>query len=526
MSLISYKEQRDVIPNWRSYTKTARLGELFSIKREQCEAPVFPISGYIEAWLDQQTLPFATDLLSAALVNGVNGNPIVSQAANFVLTNKGISEHIRKIAQSYIMSEVKNTFNKKIDPALMLDNLFNNEERVKDAIRLIKRENSHFPYNPIAYCELARYYTLLGVRAHAEKAMNVALHLAPNLRYVTRCAARLFLQLGDAEHAHWIVTQNSAIKVDPWLLASEIAINSSLGRNSRFAKIGIRLLQSKNYAPFCCSELASALGTLEMSNGSRKKCIKLVNSSLQSPNDNSLAQAEWLKSEHSDLNLDFRDYSNLLLKSEADARYSFFRREYHQALIESIKWIDDLPYDKTPILFGSSVAHTFLKDFDVAAKILRVGLISNPGDTMLLNNLAYVLALKGETAQAESIMDKPFMFDNALELRSLICHTATVGLIAFRKGEIEKGINKYLAAINLAKEQCEDKDILYRATLNFLREALIAKVCSINDALAIIDNINTPDREILQLKMDVKQQAIIAKDREQATHPLFQLPYI
>lgn len=526
MSSISYKEKRDVIPNWRSYTRTASLGELFSIQREQFEAPVFPITRYIEAWLDQKTLPFATDLLSAALVNGVKNNSIVSQAASFVLTNRGIPEPIRKIAQSYIMSEVKDTFKEKVNPSLLLDNLFNNEDRAKDAIRLIKRENSHFPYNPIAYCELARYYTLLGVRAHAEKAMNIALHLATDLRYVTRCAVRLFLQLGDAEHAHWVVTKNTAIKVDPWLLASEIAINSSLGRNSRFAKIGIRLLQSEKYAPFCCSELASALGTLEMANGSRKKCTKFVNASLQSPNDNSLAQAEWLKSVHSDLRLDFKDYSDLLLKSEADARYSFFRKEYDQALVESIKWIDDLPYDKAPILFGSSVAHTFLKDFDVAAKILRVGLISNPGDTMLLNNLAYVLALKGETAQAESIMDKPFMFDNTLDTNSLICHTATVGLIAFRKGEIEKGINKYLAAINLAKEQCEDKDILYRATLNFLREALIARVCSINDALAIIDNINTPDREILQLKMDVKQQAIIAKDREQATHPLFQLPYI
>ena len=526
MSLISYKEQRDVIPNWRSYTKTASLGELFSIKREQCEAPVFPITRYVEAWLDQQTLPFATDLLSAALVNGINSNSIVSQAANFVLANKGIPEPIRKIAQSYIMSEVKNNFNEKVDPTLILDNLFNNEERVRNAIRLIKQENSYFPYNPIAYCELARYYTLLGVRAHAEKAMNIALHLAPDLRYVTRCAARLFLQLGDAEHAHWVVTQNPAIKVDPWLLASEIAINSSLGRNSRFAKIGIRLLQSENYAPFCCSELASALGTLEMANGSRKKCTKFVNTSLNSPNDNSLAQAEWLKSEHSDLNLDFRDYSNLLLKSEADARYSFFRREYPQALVESIKWIDDLPYDKTPILFGSSIAHTFLKDFDIAAKILRVGLISNPGDTMLLNNLAYVLALKGETAQAESIMAMPFMFDSSLDINSLICHTATVGLIAFRKGQVEEGLNQYMAAINMAKEQCNDNDILHRAILNFLREALIAKVCSISDALTIIENINTSDREIVQLKIDVREQAIIAKDKEQTTHPLFQLSSI
>ena len=520
MALISYKERRDVIPNWRSYTKTARLGELFSIKREPWEAPVFPISGYLEAWLDQQTLPYATDLLSAALVNGVNNNPIVSQAANFVLTNKGISEHIRKIAQCFIMSEIKDSFIEKIDPAIMLDNLFNNEERLKDAIRLIKRENSNFPYNPIAYCELARYYTLLGVRTHAENAMNIALHLAPDLRYVTRCAARLFLKLGDAEHAHWVVTHNSAIMIDPWLLASEIAINSSMGRNSRFAKIGVRLLQSENYAPFCCSELASALGTLEMVNGSRKKCTKFVNTSLQSPNDNSLAQAEWLKTEYSDLNLDFKDYSNLLLKSEADARYSFFRRDYNQALSESIKWIDDLPYDKTPILFGSSVAHNFLKDFDVAAKILKVGLISNPGDTMLLNNLAYVLALKGETNEASSIMDKPFMFDSSLDINSIICHTATKGLISFRKGNTEDGTKKYMEAINLAKEKSKDKDIINRAILNFLREGARSKIVSKKQIEGILNNLKFEDIEMDQLKEDVEVEIEKTPETEVKSLPI------
>ena len=59
-----------------------------------------------------------------------------------------------------------------------------------------------------------------------------------------------------------------------------------------------------------------------MANGKRKKSIEYLNLSLYDPNDNSLAQAEWMKTEHNDLKLNFRDYSSLLLKSEAEARYA------------------------------------------------------------------------------------------------------------------------------------------------------------------------------------------------------------
>ena len=475
MSIISVKEQRDVVPNWRSFQRTALLGELLTTPKSCSTTPIFSITPYILAWRENRTIAIASDLLSAAIVNGDNAYPELSEVARYILNSEVSSIPMRNLANSFLIDNVPTRQKETLSAQETLENLFNREARNKELIRFIRKENSKFPYNPIAYCELARCYTLLGANKQAENSMRVALHLAPTSVYITRCAARMYVQIGDIDTAHKIVTRNPAMQFDPWLLASEIGINSSMGRNSRFAKKGIQVLRSGKFSPFTCSELASALGTLEMANGKRKKCIDYLNMSLYDPNDNSLAQAEWMKTEHTDLRLNFKDYSTLLLKSEAEARYAFSLRKYDDALNESIKWIDDLPYDKAPVLFSSSVAHTFLKDYDTAIKILRVGLIANPGDSMLTNNLAYVLALNDKVDEAESLMSNPHLYDQNLPIDSLACHIATKGLIEFRKKHNDEGRRLYLEAINLANERSNDKTLVRKAILNYLREELIAK---------------------------------------------------
>ena len=90
----------------------------------------------------------------------------------------------------------------------------------------------------------------------------------------------------------------------------------------------------------------------------------------------------------------------------------------------------------------------------------------------------------------------------------------------FRKGEIEKGINKYLAAINLAKEKSKDKDIFIMATLNFLREGVRANVISKKEIGNILNNINLEDREIIQLKKDVEVEIEKIQETEVKSPPI------
>lgn len=506
MSSINPKENRDVIPGWRSYTKTAQLGELYAMGTKEITLPVFPITPYIDAWAENRTTAFAGDLLSAAVLNGQTTLPEVIDAAQFVIAQSDTPRIVLEIARPIISSEVDNYAS--LDTASkVIDKIEKKEEYSKKLIQLIKKENVRFPYNPIAYCELARCYISLGLSTKACEMMKIALHLAPYSRYVSRCAARLFVHLEEFDNAHRVVAHNPALRQDPWLMASEIAINSSMGRSSRFINVGKSLIASQNYSPFSCSELASAIGTLEMANGSRKKCLKFINQALIQPNDNSLAQAEWLASENNDLQFTFQDYSDMKYKAEAETRYEYFRKNYDAAFRHSVDWVNDSPYDKASVLFSSHIAYAFLKDYQSAARILNIGLVANPTETILLNNLAYVNALNGQIEEAERAMSRIDSLTSGNSTDAEICHTATNGLIQFRKGHIEEGRKLYLDAITRAKESSTDKTLINKAILNYLREELVARSCSGADALEILTKLDAEqDKEMSRLRDDVLEE--------------------
>lgn len=506
MSSINPKENRDVIPGWRSYMKTAQLGELYAMGAKEITLPIFPITPYIEAWAENKTTAFAGDLLSAAVLNGQTTLPEVIDAAQFVIAQSDTPRIVLEIARPIISSEVDN--NASLDTtSTVIEKIEKKEEYSKKLIQIIKKENIRFPYNPIAYCELARCYISLGLSTKACEMMKIALHLAPYSRYVSRCAARLFVHLEEFDIAHRVVAHNSALRHDPWLMASEIAINSSMGRSSRFINVGKSLIASQNYSPFSCSELASAIGTLEMANGSRKKCLKFINQALIQPNDNSLAQAEWLASENNDLQFTFQDYSNLKYKAEAETRYEYFRKNYDAAFRHSVDWVHDSPYDKASVLFSSHIAYAFLKDYQSAARILNIGLVANPTETVLLNNLAYVNALNGQIEEAERAMSRIYSLASGSSSDAEICHTATNGLIQFRKGNIEEGRKLYLDAITRARESSTDKTLINKAILNYLREELVARSCSGTDVYEILAKLDTEqDKEMSRLRDDVLEE--------------------
>lgn len=151
-----------------------------------------------------------------------------------------------------------------------LNAILNEENIYKERVRYFKQLIRKFQYNPIWYVELSRCYVNLGLLSKAANVMQIAIHLSPSSRFISRSAARLFLHIGDIDRAHDVLIHNPTLQYDPWLLASEIAINASRGRSSRFMKAGISMVHSGNYSPFSFSELASAIGTKELE-FSRKK---------------------------------------------------------------------------------------------------------------------------------------------------------------------------------------------------------------------------------------------------------------
>ena len=495
---------RNVVPNWRDYKTTAEIGELNGNNVIARVIPFFSIDEYIKAWKENHSIPFAGDLISAAIMVNQQNNPVVQDAANFIIERRGdVTDSLYRTAM-YTVPKRESASEDDMDSiSERLDKILNQDNINKERISFLRKQIHRYPYNPIWYNETALAYTKLGLTKKAVECMGIAIHLVPFSRYISRSAARLFLHIGDIDRAHDVLIKNPAISKDPWIVAAEIGVNALRGRSSRFIKPGISMINSGNYSPFSLTELSSAIGSMEY-RYSKKKCVSYIDKALVCPNDNSLSQAEWLLSIDNSMSFSFSDYRLLKNKYEADARRAFLNNDYSQALITSVEWIEEMPFAKTPIDFAANMAFTFQKKYDDAVKILKIGLRANPNEPSFWNNLAYSYAISGNTDEADGILYSPILNAPSISNDIKICVMATKGLCEFRKGKIEEGRYYYKNAISLAKD-FNDNNLLNKAILNYIREELLATKRCENDLIEMIDILHTgSDRETSVMRQDIK----------------------
>lgn len=274
---------RNVIPRWRSPIATAQQGELAPLRRS--EPPWNPVEELADPeaeWHEHKTLRFATDLVAGALV--VGSTPGAREAAQQVLLSDSATPLARSVARRVLDGGTSLT----VEPPSRVE-----ERETWEQIRLLKIEVVSDPRNSIAWTELARHYTIDGKRPQAEHAMGIALALTPDHRYVLRSASRLAIHVGDFENAHRIVLGSKASRADPWLMATEIATSEVADRRPRLTRDGRRLLTSGSHSMRATSELAGAIGTLELRSGSDRRAKRLFRAALKEPNENMVAHGEW-----------------------------------------------------------------------------------------------------------------------------------------------------------------------------------------------------------------------------------------
>ena len=267
MAGFSTDEDRKVIPRWRTFDETLRLGELNSaVSPRACQQVTSDfLSSKIMAWREHRTVSHAADLVGAALTLGREKE--AAEAARFLLQDdlnvspwaRELSERALKTPESTVPSP------KELEEEIL-------HERVRTLRHLLRAE----PRDPITWVELSLTYAILGLGKQAARSMTVALQLAMNNRFVLRSASRLWIYLEDPEKAHDLIARADRTIHDPWLLAAEVAIGSVAGRKPRFIKAARRMFTDKRFSPIHISELASAVATLELDSGSVKKSRRPV----------------------------------------------------------------------------------------------------------------------------------------------------------------------------------------------------------------------------------------------------------
>jgi tetratricopeptide (TPR) repeat protein len=462
-----FTQRRLLVPRWRKLSTTIQANELAvpaPAKTSQTPSSISPnLRSKLEQWRARPGLVTAGELVEAALVEGQE-REAVPAARTLISIESTATLPLRRLA------------------ALALKRA-GHEDEIPSGLEIhpsvgkgVWRQRTRlYPFNPLAWVELSLYEVNQGRKEEARRSMLVALQQAPNNRHVLRSASRLFLHLRDPDRAHDIIAKNDATGTDPWLIAAELSISALAEKRPRFSVQGRRILDDGGLVPGQITELAGALGTLELEAGRRKKARDLFRQSLVDPTGNALAQAEWASPI---FGLDLVSSSRLVTVPEADEATVFHLiREDKLSDVPAacIRWSETELYSIRPFEIGSSSAAQIGK-YEQALSMAEKGLMKRPNAGLLVNSRAFALANLGRLDEAQRSLCSIGQGDQYVWFLS----EANRGLVAMRRGEHALGLELYKKAIEgfrrLKNDICVDAAQLYLA-----REAAKARIPKAGD---------------------------------------------
>lgn len=445
---------RRVIPQWNTSldseshpkTTTGRISHAQLTPLSKREEDL--LQSGLEEFSEFNSIGVAADILRFGYCTTKDHD--LESAAHFVINYEGrIPVGLKKLA-SLIITKNQNRF--------FISPISESDERKN--INQTKKWLSNHPRDGLTWLDLGRMQATLGNLKSATKSVKTALNLNPHSRTVLRGSARFFLHARDPEIALDILNRNPRTLVDPWLIAGHIAISSIIGKNSNLIKKANHLINAKIIHPRDLAELASSLATVNLQNGSYKEAKKLFNFSLKSPNQNSLAQAEWaIRKLSLSINMP-EEWMENQISPEALYYRQLFSDQFEEALLSAIEWHKIEPFASRPMISASFIAG-ISGNLEDACNYAKSGLITEPNNPMLLNNLAFALGAKGEITSSEKIIEKVLACDG----KNLNPHTlANLGMLAYLRKEFALGEQLYTTSIEEFKKSQKTAEALAAAS--------------------------------------------------------------
>ena len=454
---------RTIIPRWRPVSRSVSLGE--AARRDEARKTAETVEEYPEGLtraLDQfrryRTAPYAAEVVAAAVVEGV---PEKGQAAARFLESRGEDNLVNR---RLIDSCLGRRSDDDVPTSL-----------TKADIHAFRAAGPYIRRDGFAWLNFALAHASCGQYRKAEKALRVARGLVGDSnRLVLRAEARLYQHMGDPDKALAALRRNPALLMgDPWLMAPEIGLSQLAGTSSRLIRRARSTLERGDQPPFEISELAAAVATAEQAAGKHRHARKLFRLAVVKPAELGLAQTVWAAREK-DERIRVPDAQALKGSAEASARDALAQLKWREARTTCEGWYHEEPFATTPAIVLSSLLSTHLDDHAGAIEIADSSLLANPRNPSLLNNRAFALATMGKLEEAEGTITRIKSEGIDQDTTNEICTTATLGLIAFRRGESEKGERLYRKAMRMAQD-ARNVDLAARAAIFLLREADRAK---------------------------------------------------
>jgi len=445
--------ERHTIPRWNSIETAERLGELAPLKKNNQHSmnAAVVLDDLLAEWRVEKSLPLASEIISNSRITGSEED--ISQVIDYAREKISEIKEVPALLKELILDEATESLPQVKD--------------IAEQIKMTKQALIRYPNNPLLWNELARDYIIDGQRKKSEKAVRVAFSLAPNNRVILRSIARFYDHVGEPDHALYYLRRSERLRQDPWLLSSEIALSNTLGKTSRNIKAAQGIIISNNYDPYACSELASELGTMDYFTGNSKQGKRKLELAVSDPFENAVAQIAWLDKNVKRIeNIIERIPQTVGCNYEAEARLQFASENWEEAQKFSALWQSYQPFSKVPAVFNSFISADYLMDYDAARRASTQGLLSNPDDTSLWNNLIYALILSGNIDEAKVKYETKVSQHSKENDIALI---ATGGLLKYRMGDYLQGRILYQKALEKAKGEAR-QEFYFRGLLCFARE--------------------------------------------------------
>jgi tetratricopeptide (TPR) repeat protein len=378
---------------------------------------------------EDPTLTRACELLHSGII--ANEPEVSKEAAIFIIEQPNVSVTTLKLAH------------------MVLGNSGEKAETLlpEDSIARTRRTLRTQTHNSLLWTELARLYTIKGRPDKAQRCILTAIDLAPLSRFVIRAGARFFIHVDQPDRANALVNKALEKSDDPWLLSTQI--NTAIladKKPPRFPQFEPSHIPPDRLFNF--SELIASLGVAELHFGNDRKAKRLFRRAWTDPSESVVAHAEWVirnRFPHfvDEMEIDFAR------SAEASSWHSYFQLDLAGAIDFATEWGLEEPYSTHPFSCGSSIACS-AKNYDLGVHFAKEGLMANPDDLLLLNNLAYSLLKRGNIREAEVALKK---FPKAIEGIEQVYSVATTGLYFFRTSNPLLGRQYYLRAhdIGVAK---------------------------------------------------------------------------
>lgn len=462
MTAIHPDEPRDVLPRWRDFGVAVESGELDPVPSHNprlARNPTQLLQESADAFEGNPGLYTAGDLISGAFVIA-DQSPVVIEAARYVLESEEAGT-VRSIAVQILGDYPVAARVPAPEPFEW--------ERTVSRVRKLKSILSDEPRNAVRWTDLSLAHLKLGAVDAARRDIQNALSLSPYSRYVLRAAVRFHILLDDPQTAHEILMRDTSVLEDPWILAAELATTELLGVSPTSIRGKRRLVDSGSHAPWHVSELASQLATTELRAGNLKQAKRTMRKALVDPTENAVAQAEWAASQGTE------SPSEELLRRpnsfEARALSSYQRGDLYSALDAADRWLADQPFDPSAAMFVSYLAAIGVMDYVSSENAARQGLIANPANGSIRNNLVFALASQGKVDEASrEFALTPLPPAGSREQGTRV---ATNGLVAFRRGDPDSGRASYSEAKDILL-RAHEPDVAALATLMWAREEINA----------------------------------------------------